>query len=80
MRLKNEDYALLKRVHWELVSCGKESLAAELQSLLTRFEEARDRTRQHNRANAQANREAGYAWNSANRPKRSKYYEKEEQS
>lgn len=74
MRLRNEDYTLLKRVHWELVSGGKAELAAAVQDILTRFEEARNRTREHNRANARANREAGYAWKSAQRPKRSKYY------
>ena len=74
MRLKNEDYTLLKCIHWELVSCGKERLAAQLQTLLTRFEAARERTREHNRLNAQADREAGYRWNSAKRPKTSKYY------
>ena len=82
MILKNDDYTLLKRIHWELVSCGKEGLAAQLLNILTRFEGARERTREHNRQNAQANREAGYRWNSAQRPKNSKYYssESEEQS
>lgn len=80
MRLKNEEYMLLKRIHWELVSCGKEELAAQLQNLLTRFETTRERTREHNRMNAQANREAGYKWNSAQRPKTSKYYPDEERS
>lgn len=74
MRLKNDEYKLLKCIHWELVSCGKEALAAQLQNLLTRFETARERTREHNRMNAQANREAGYAWSSCRRPKTSKYY------
>ena len=74
MRLKNEDYTLLKRIHWELVSCGKEGLAAQLLSILTRFEAARERTREHNRQNAQANREAGYKWSSGQHPKSSKYY------
>ena len=74
MRLKNEDYTLLKRIHWELVSCGKEELAAQLLNILTRFELARERTREHNRLNAQANREAGYRWNSGQHPKSSKYY------
>lgn len=77
MRLKNDEYKLLKCVHWELISCGKEELAARLQILLTRFEAARERTREHNRLNAQANREAGYAWNSSQRPKKSKYYSAE---
>ena len=82
MRLKNEEYTLLKCIHWELVSSGKEGLAAQLQNILTRFELARERTREHNRLNAQANREAGYRWNSGQRPKTSKYYsaESEEQS
>ena len=74
MRLKNEEYALLKCVHCELVSSGKSLLAAQLQNLLTRFEAARERRREHNRMNAQANREAGYRWNSSKRPKTSKYY------
>ena len=77
MRLKNEDYMLLKCIHWELVSCGKEDLAARLLNILTRFETARERTRKHNRMNAQANREAGYRWNSCQRPKTSKYYSAE---
>lgn len=75
MRLKNEDYALLKRVHWELQSGGKDELAAQLQDLLSRFEASRDATRKNNRERAKANRQAGYAWNSADRPKVSKYYE-----
>ena len=79
MRLKNEEYALLKRIHWELASCDKEGLAAQLQTLLTRFEVAREKTREHNRMNAQANREAGYKWNSGKHPKISNYYEKEAQ-
>ena len=81
MRLKNEDYTLLKCIHWELVCCGKEELAARLLNILNRFEAARERTREHNRMNAQANRKAGYKWNSAQRPKTSKYYsaESEEQ-
>ena len=49
MRLKNDEYTLLKRIHWELLSCGKEGLAAELQNLLTRFEVTREKTREHNR-------------------------------
>ena len=77
MRLKNEDYTLLKRIHWELVCCGKEELAAQLLTLLARFETARDKRREHNRINAQANREAGYKWNSSQRPKTSKYYSAE---
>ena len=82
MRLKNEDYTLLKRIHWELVSSGKPLLAAQLQNLLTRFETARERTRKHNRQNAQANREAGYKWSSGQHPKTSKYFpaESEEKS
>ena len=64
MRLKNEDYALLKCIHWELANCGKEELAARLLNILNRFETARERTREHNRMNAQANREAGYVWKS----------------
>ena len=74
MRLKNEDYTMLNRIHWELVSCGKEELAAQLLNILTRFEAAREKTREHNRLNAQADREAGYKWNSSRRPKTSKYY------
>ena len=74
MRLKNDEYMLLKRIHWELLSGGKESLAAELQNLLTRFEKTREKIREHNRLNSQANREAGYRWNSSVRPKTSKYY------
>lgn len=77
MRLKNEDYTLLKRIHWELVSSGKEGLAAQLLNILTRFEAARERTWEHNRLNAQANREAGYRWNSGQHPKNSKYYHAE---
>ncbi len=77
MRLKNDEYTLLKRIHWELVSSGKEELAAQLQTLLTRFEVARERTREHNRLNSQTNREAGYRWNSSQRPKNSKYYRTE---
>ena len=78
MRLKNDEYTLLKRIHWELLSCGKEGLAAELQNLLTRFEVTREKTREHNRQNAQANREAGYRWSSSKRPKTSKYYSTKE--
>ena len=78
MRLKNEDYTLLKRIHWELVSSGKEELAAQLLNILKRFEAAREKTREHNRMNSQANREAGYRWNSSQRPKTSKYYPAEE--
>ena len=26
MRLKNDEYTLLKRIHWELVSCGRGGL------------------------------------------------------
>ncbi len=74
MRLKNDEYKLLKCIHWELVSSNKEGLAAQLQNLLTRFEVAREKTREHNRLNAQVNREAGYRWNSSQRPKTSKYY------
>ncbi len=74
MRLKNEEYTLLKRIHWELVSSGKEGLAAQLLNILTRFEAAREKTREHNRLKAQADREAGYKWNSSRRPKTSKYY------
>ena len=74
MRLKNEDYILLKRIHWELVSSGKEEFAAQLLNILTRFEAARERTREHNRLNAKANREAGYRWNSGQHPTTSKYY------
>lgn len=55
MRLKNEEYTLLKCIHWELVSCGKERLAAQLQNLLTRFEIARERTREHNRLKVRNN-------------------------
>ena len=79
MRLKNEDYTLLKCIHWELVCCGKEELAARLLNILNRFETARERTREHNRMNAQANREAGYVWKSCTRPKTSKYYGKTEE-
>ena len=78
MRLKNDEYTLLKRIHWELLSCGKEGLAAELQNLLTRFEVTREKTREHNRMNAQANRKAGYKWDSSKRPKTSKYYSGED--
>ena len=74
MRLRNNEYALLKRIHWDLLSSGREGLAAELQNLLTRFEDTREKTRGHNRVNAQANREAGYKWASSKRPKTSKYY------
>lgn len=80
MRLKNDEYTLLKRIHWELWSCGKEELAAQLQTMLTRFEVARERTREHNRLNAKANREAGYRWNSAQHPKKSKYYSTEREA
>ena len=80
MRLKNDEYMLLKRIHWELLSGGKEGLAAELQNLLIRFETTREKTREHNRLNAQANREAGYAWKSSNHPKSSKYYSTKELS
>ena len=82
MRLKNEEYMLLKRIQWELMSCGKGELAARLQNILKRFEEARDKRREHNRLNAQANREAGYAWPSSQHSKKSKYYsvESREQS
>lgn len=78
MRLKNDEYTLLKRIHWELLSGGKEGLAAELQNLLTRFEVTREKTREHNRMNAQANRKAGYKWDSSKRPKTSKYYSGED--
>ncbi len=77
MRLKNDEYTLLKRIHWELVSSGKKELATQLLNILNRFEVARERTREHNRLNAQADREAGYRWNSAQRPKNSKYYSAE---
>ena len=77
MRLRNEEYTLLKRIQWELMNCGKEELAAQLLNILTRFEEARERIRNHNRINAQANREAGYRWKSSQRPKTSKYYSAE---
>ena len=77
MRLKNDDYTLLKRIHWELITCGKEGLAAQLFNLLTRFETTREKTRERNRLNAQANREAGYKWNSGQHPKNSKYYSAE---
>lgn len=80
MRLKNGEYTLLKRIHWELLSGGKEGLAAELQNLLTRFEVTREKTREHNRMNAQANREAGYKWDSSKRLKNSKYYPTKELS
>ena len=80
MRLKNDEYMLLKRIHWDLLSYGKEELAAELQNLLTRFEVTRERTRAHNRANAHSNREAGYTWNSIKRTKTSKYYSTKELS
>ncbi len=74
MRLRNDEYTLLKRIHWELISCDKEGLAAQLQNLLTRFEVTREKTRTHNRLNAKANREAGYRWDSSKRPKTSRYY------
>lgn len=74
MRLRNDEYKLLKCIHWELVSSGKEGLAAQLLNLLTRFEMTREKTREHNRLNAQADREAGYVWPSSKRPKTSKYY------
>ena len=77
MRLRNDEYKLLKRIHWELVSSGKEELAAQLLNILNRFEVAREKTREHNRLNAQADREAGYVWPSSKRPKTSKYYSAE---
>ena len=80
MRLKNDEYMLLKRIHWELLSGGKEGLATELQNLLTRFEITREKTREHNRMNAKANREAGYKWDSSQHPKTSKYYSAKELS
>lgn len=78
MRLRNDEYKLLKCIHWELVSSGKERLASELQNLLTRFEVTREKTREHNRLNAQANCKAGYKWASSKRPQNSKYYPVEE--
>ena len=57
MRLKNDEYTLLKCIHWELVSCGKEKLAAQLRNLLTRFEVARDKRRERNRLNVRTESE-----------------------
>ena len=74
MRLKNADYELLKVVHWELASSGKNDLAAGVQEILTRFEEAQAKTRERNRMNAEENRKAGYAWKSSRRSEHSKYY------
>lgn len=58
MRLKNDEYELLKRIRWELISGNKSELAAQLQALLTRFEIAREKRREHNRVNASAKCEA----------------------
>ena len=74
MRLKNDEYTLLKRIHCELLSYGKNELAAQLQNILMRFEVTREKTRERNRMNALANREAGYKWESGQHPKTSKYY------
>lgn len=56
MRLKNGEYTVLKLVHWELVCQGKNELAKQLSEILTRFETTREKTREHNRLNAQARR------------------------
>ena len=56
MRLKNEEYELLERIHWKLKYFGEFELAEQLQNLLTRFETAREKRREHNRLYAKANR------------------------
>ncbi len=56
MRLKNDEYVLLKRIHWDLISGGKEELATLLQNLLKRFEVAREKRRARNRVNVRAKR------------------------
>ena len=75
MRLRNSDYDLLRRVHQELVSLGREEFASKLQDMITRFEVTREKVRAHNRDINRKNREAGYTWRRPeNRPKKSKYY------
>ena len=74
MRLKNEDYELLRQIHDALVEDSELYLASKLDLLLERFEQERDKTRTANRERAAENRKAGYLWNSMNRPKHSKYY------
>ncbi len=75
MRLRNSEYDLLRRVHQELVSLGREEFASKLQDMITRFEVTREKVRAHNRDINRKNREAGYTWRRPeNRPKKSKYY------
>ena len=75
MRLKVTEYELLKRIHWELKCAGRDELAAQLNEVISRYEDARERFHKSNRAIQQKNREAGYTWRRPeDRPKKSKYY------
>ena len=46
MRLKADEYELLKRVHWELITLGRKDLAEQLQAIITRYEEKREINRE----------------------------------
>ena len=65
MRIKAADLILLKHI------LGK--LAQRLKELLGELEAKQKTEREANRRRAEKNRKAGYAWNSSNHPKKSKY-------
>ena len=75
MRLNKGEYELLKRVHSELITLGCEELAAQLQAVITRYEERREINRVLWRERDRVKREAGYIQRPPEkRPKKSKYY------
>lgn len=75
MRIKNADTALLRHIHGKLIHHGELALARQLETLLGEFEAKQQAERDANRLRAEANRRAGYAWNSSERPEKSRYYQ-----
>ncbi len=77
-RVKTDDLKLLHKVHGRLCFHRELETAQQLGILLDRLEVEQEREREANRKRATQNRQAGYVWGSSNRPKKSKYYERED--
>ncbi len=74
MRLKKADMALLRNIHGKLICHEESALAQQLGTLLGEHDAKQKDEREANRLRAAANRRAGYAWDSSERPKKSRYY------
>lgn len=74
MRLKTADLVLLRHIQGKLISHQEVTLVRQLETLLGELEAKQKTEREANRLRAEANRRAGYAWNSSERPKKSRYY------